>query len=150
MDIIALVLQKLFGPPKLPMELSGEGAEEIIRQLGSIIAESPVPPGYVADEDKLPYPKETIREALGYGLRSTADRQMREHLKYAYIALADWQKNVGPDLVKLETERLDPNEPLEVSKNRLDIANNRSHWHTLFVKREQISCKHQLEKLGLW
>ena len=54
-------------------------------------------PGCVADESELPFPKETIKQALRWRMQHTSDADFRDSLKVAYVALADWQQGVGPD-----------------------------------------------------
>lgn len=63
-------------------------------------------PGCVADVSELPYPKETIKEALRWRLQRTTDEDFRDTLKVAYVALADWQEGVGPEHRGLDVTRL--------------------------------------------
>jgi hypothetical protein len=113
-------------------------AEKIVRDYGAVLARlgltrsSDLTRGMVADTRKLPHPKERIKEALIFALRSTKEPQTRDQLKSGYIFLANYQEGVGdtkPDL------NLDP---AEVAK-----------WWPL-VYAEIQALKSELEKQGLW
>ena len=81
----------------------------IIQAYGKTLEMEAPASGCVADESKLPYPKDTIKKAIISGLKSTDNDQMKEHLKVGYIQLADWQPGVGSankglDLSAIEQE----------------------------------------------
>jgi hypothetical protein len=65
-------------------------AEMIVNAYGAVLAE-PTALGIVRDARSLPRPKETIKDALKFALKMTTDAAMREHLKSAYVSLADFQ-----------------------------------------------------------
>jgi len=60
----------------------------------------------VADERELPYPKQTIKQALLVLLKATTDPQMRGNLKAGYICLSDWQQGVGPNRVGFDISKI--------------------------------------------
>jgi len=64
----------------------------------------------VADCDRLPAPKERIKAALLVALAATQDRDMREHLKVAYVELSNFQPGVGSSPVTVDFPRADPND----------------------------------------
>ena len=66
-------------------------AQRIVQDYGAVLEERTAM-GVIRDINSLPRPKVQIKEALIFALRATADRLMREHLKVAYISLADFQE----------------------------------------------------------
>jgi hypothetical protein len=63
-------------------------------------------PGCVADTRELPCSKETIKTALRWRLLHTGDADFRDTLKVAYVALSDWQEDVGAEHRGLDLARL--------------------------------------------
>lgn len=78
---------------------------EIVSAYGTVLETGPVP-GTVADERELPYPKQTIKQALLVLLKATTDPQMRGNLKAGYICLSDWQQGVGPNRVGFDISKI--------------------------------------------
>lgn len=66
-------------------EQSSEPADtdfvNIVQAYGKILETSAPVPGTVADANKLPYPKQQIKDAIVAALRNTDDPKMKEHLK---------------------------------------------------------------------
>lgn len=79
---------------------------EIVSAYGTVLEAGPVP-GTVTDERELPYPKQTIKQALLILLKTTTDPQMRGNLKAGYICLSDWQQGVGPNRVGFDIRTID-------------------------------------------
>lgn len=67
-----------------------EDVQEIVGAFGDVLAEATAT-GVVRDTRSLPYPKSEIKAALRVALNVTTDLAMRDHLKAAYVALADFQ-----------------------------------------------------------
>jgi hypothetical protein len=63
-------------------------------------------PGCVADVMELPCSKEAIKTALRWRLLHTGDADFRDTLKVAYVALSDWQEDVGAEHRGLDMARL--------------------------------------------
>ena len=66
-------------------------AQRIVQDYGAVLEERKAM-GVIRDINSLPRPKAHVMEALQFALRATSDRLMREHLKVAYISLADFQE----------------------------------------------------------
>ncbi len=89
-------------------------ATKIIQGYGAFLEEHPVG-GEIRDEIMLPYPKETILNAIYLALASTTPNgSIREHFFSSGLALASFQKGVGPhtlhplgiDLTCFDTEEM--------------------------------------------
>ena len=97
------LLDSLFGRKKtaaMPFKV----AAKIVQDYGAMLMSTGAPPpGCFADVRKLPYAKDRIKEAIAFALGSTPDPQIREHLKIAYLSLADWQEGVGDTIVGIDT-----------------------------------------------
>ncbi|MBI3373736.1 MAG: hypothetical protein HY017_18590 [Betaproteobacteria bacterium] len=105
MGIFEKVIDAVRGKLEKPESDLGR-CREIVSAYSAILENGPVP-GTVADERELPYPKQTIRQALLVLLKTTTDPQMRGNLKAGYVCLADWQQGVGPHRVGFDITKLD-------------------------------------------
>jgi hypothetical protein len=137
------ILHKIFGCQKSDPDslrpITRLQAEKIIQDYGAVLARSDLTRGGVADTGKLPHPKERIKEALVFALRSTKEPQTREQLKSGYIFLAHYQEGVGGTTDGLDLTKPDLNlDPAELTK-----------WWP-FVYAEIQALKSELEKQGLW
>lgn len=125
-------------------------AVAIIQEFGAVLENKAPAPGCVADVTKLPFPKERIKEALIFGLRSNADPKMKEMLKVAYIELANWQPRVGSDDQGLDTSKLNLEGDVEaLARSVLAQTQRQDEWNEIVLK-EQASSKSELERLKLW
>jgi hypothetical protein len=75
-----------------PAPMTRDESLKIINTYGRVLAEHKSSCG---DLSELPYPKERIKEAILFGIQHTADLNVREQLKGAYITLAQWQTGFG-------------------------------------------------------
>jgi len=122
----------------------------IIQAYGKALETEAPAPGSVADENKLPYPKDTIKEAIIAGLKSTDNDQMKEQLKVGYIQLADWQPGVGATNQGLDISSIDINQDTEsLAKAVLEQSSGSEKW-TAMAQKEQEALKQELQDLGLW
>ena len=122
-----------------------EEVEKIVHQYGEILQHASPAPGCVADQDKLPYPKEVIKAALITALRHNADSHQKDALEVAYLSLANWQPDVGDtdqgfDLTKVDT-MLEPSELLALHESS-------NHWEQI-VQNEAASLYAELQDLDL-
>ena len=122
-----------------------EEVEKIVHQYGEILQHASPAPGSVADQDKLPYPKEVIKTALITALRHNADSHQKDALEAAYLGLANWQPDVGDadqgfDLTNLDT-MLEPSELLALHESS-------KHWEQI-VQNEAASLYAELQDLDL-
>jgi len=78
-------------------------AELVINAYGKTLEYlAPVSGSSVADELKLPFPKARIKAAILVALHVTPDKDKQELLKVSYLALADFQPQVGSENIGLE------------------------------------------------
>ena len=140
-------------------EYSGNAAEQsqtkdtmstIIQAYGKTLEMEAPAPSCVADESKLPYPKDTIKKAIIAGIKSTDSQQMKEHLKVGYIQLSDWQPGVGSTNKGLDMSTIDINQDTEsLAKAVLAQSTGSENW-TDRAQKEQETLKQELQELGLW
>ncbi len=125
-------------------------ATAIIQAHGKALETSAPAIGCVADESKLPYPKDTIKNAIIAELRSTEDKQMKDHLKVGYIQLADWQPGIGENDQGLDLSAIDGSQDTDsLASAILEQSSGLEAWAAI-VQKEQEALKQELEELGLW
>lgn len=123
---------------------------EVVQAYGKTLETAAPVPGTVADSKKLPYTKQEIKNAIMAALRSSDDLQMKEHFKFGYIQLSDWQDGVGESDQALDVSALDMNQECEsLAKAVLDQSSGCEKW-TVMAQKEQESLKQELQELGLW
>lgn len=124
--------------------------ERIVQAYGKILETSAPVPGTVADANKLPYPKQQIKDAIVAALRCADDPQMKEHLKVGYIQLSDWQEGVGESNQGLDVSTLDMSQDTEsLAKAVLEQSSGSKKW-TAIAQKEQEALQQELQALGLW
>lgn len=91
------IFNKIFKAKKVSATplMSAEHAEKILQSYGPVLEEKAKNVCYVADESKLPFPKEQIKKAIIYALLVDSNPETKEPLTVAYLELALWQKGVG-------------------------------------------------------
>jgi len=131
-------------------EANPSDRESVVQAYGNILANNAPVPGCVADTSKLPYPKETIKEALITALKLTEDQQMKEHLKVGYIQLADWQEGVGKTDQGFDVSALEMKQDNQsLAKAMLEKTSGAEKWTTM-AQKEAETLKQELQELGLW
>jgi hypothetical protein len=147
------ILKKLFGggkeTPQNPK--SQDDIYEIVGDYGSALEAKAKTPSFVADENKLPYPKDQIKSAIIEALKINAIPQLREQLKAAYLQLSMWQKGVGPtdELWTFDILNMNPNDTPEKLAQQMSDQNPDPKWGQL-ISQENDTLKKELEDLGLW
>lgn len=97
-------------------------SELIINAYGKTLEHLAPAPGTVADESKLPFPKDHIKQAILCALKATQLPTQKQALKVAYLQLADFQsgvggKNAGLDLSNVDVSRLTQDDLLALANN---------------------------------
>lgn len=123
---------------------------EVVQVYGKFLETSSPRPGTVADANKLPYPKQKIKEAIIAALHRTNDPTIKEHLKGGYICLSDWQEGVGEKDQGIDLLGLDMSQGPEVLKHLLLEYNPESEKWTDLAKEELLILREELRALGLW
>jgi hypothetical protein len=78
---------------------------KIVQDYGAVLMEAT--PGVVSDVSNLPHNKQKIKDAIISSLQATNEDSLKQHLKTAYIQLADWQDGVGEKSKGLDASSLD-------------------------------------------
>jgi hypothetical protein len=123
---------------------------QIVQAYGKVLETSAPVSGTVSDTNKLPFPKQQIKNAIVAALLSTDDPQMKEYLKVGYIQLSDWQEDVGESNQGLDVSALDMRQDAKsLAKAVLAQSSGSEKW-TAIAQKEQETLKQELQKLGLW
>lgn len=143
------IFSRMFGNKTKPESPSVAPNIIVADFIEALTTRAPVP-GSVADIKELPYPKDEIKLATLVMLKVTNDSELREHLKFAYISLADWQAGVGPRHKGLDITKLDRTKsPLDQAKEVAERGVEMEKWQPL-VKAEQDALIGELRQLGYW
>jgi len=125
-------------------------ASIIVQGYGKVIETARPAPGTVADVNKLPYPKEQIKDALIVALRSADNPQEKEYLKTGYILLADWQEGVGESNIGLDLSNIDLNQdPNSLIENVQEKSKVSDYWMKVIQKEGEV-LEQELRELNLW
>jgi hypothetical protein len=109
-----------FLKPKKPAlaPTSAEVVQSLLMAYGAAIEAHAATGGTVADVSKLPAPKEVLRKVLFALITATEDRVAREQLRGSYVMLAEFQPEVGPEIIKLDLQ-LRPGESVQSQAARV-------------------------------
>ncbi|MFQ5829534.1 MAG: hypothetical protein ACE5JD_10320 [Candidatus Methylomirabilia bacterium] len=144
------IFSRLFGDKQKPAPSSSTEPHIVVADFGEVLATRVPVRGSVADVDELPYAKDQIKLATLIMLKVTNDPQLREHLKFAYVSLADWQAGVGPTHKGLDVTKLDRTKSaLDLAKEVAARGEEMQKWQPI-VKAEQEALIGELRKLGFW
>jgi hypothetical protein len=148
------LLDRIFGRKKQALQsaaaLTPESLQKIVQDYGACLEASDPAPGCVADINKLPHPKQHIKLAIVVALRLTDDPRMKEHLKFGYISLANWQAGVGEHTLGIDTTKLDLGaDTVELAKQVAAQSKSMEKWSPLIQTEEQ-ALKAELQQLCLW
>jgi len=102
------LLKRLFGSSKEVVQGPAARSDpfEVIRDYGAVLEAKAQTPEFVADEGKLPYPKDQIKKCIIHVLKAGRMTELREQQKVAYLSLSMWQKWVGVKDVALAIDAL--------------------------------------------
>jgi len=143
------IFSSLFGNNKKTSDspMSVERATEIASAYGNVLENNAPVPGTFADTSKLPYPKSIIKQALTFLLNSNTDKQVKNHIKTAYLLLADWQEGVGPTNVGLDLTGMEISaDPMQLVDKIASQNNDIEKWQTLGNEERQ-QLKTELDNL---
>ena len=128
--------------------ISKQNAVNIVKAYSDVLHSHAPKPGGVADVRLLPFPKETIKEALIIVLRDTTDPTKIERLKGSYISLAEWQVGVGESDEGLDISKMNLNDDTEkLARQVLAHGIDREKWQSTVID-EQKKLKQELIDLG--
>lgn len=144
------LFSRLFGNQPTVPSSSNTPPNVVVAEFGALLGTRAPAPGCVADATELPYPKEEIKRAILVILTETTDSQLREHLKFTYVSLADWQAGVGPTHQGLDATKLDRTVPVADLLNEIGARGEETKkWKTI-VKAEEEALITELRELGFW
>lgn len=101
-----------------PASTNAETIQSLLRAYGAALEAHAATGAVVADVSNLPARKEVLREVLLSLIRATENPMAREQLKSSYVMLADFQPNVGSEIVKLDVQ-LRPGESIQSQAARV-------------------------------
>lgn len=131
--------------------MEAEDIGRIVADYGAVLAE-PSGLGVVRDLSSLPHPKSDIKAALKIALGTTKDATMHEHLKVAYVSLADFQELTEIELRALHLWNSALSSPTMTDRN-LHIISTEADAVIAVQNRivdEGASLKAELEAAGFW
>ena len=133
---------------KLRPSMPVSDAVTIIQDYGRIMLNKSPAPFYISDVNKLPYPKDTIKQALMMALSANGKEQTMDVLKIGYMLLANWQQGVGE--VDLSIGAVDRDEGVKQQIKRI-ISNYEEvdEWCAL-IEEERVMLKSDLVSIGVW
>ena len=102
----------------------------------------------VADTKKLPYEKETLKEAFILLMRLCDDPKTKELLKYGYLSLASFQEGVGETDLGLDLERLPKVKDIDFNSGN-EVARVINQTHTMMHSSDKFKEKVEKERLLL-
>jgi hypothetical protein len=70
-------------------------AQRQVLDYARYLENSPVMPGCIVDESRLPHPKEELKSSLLQCIGNSSDPRLGEHLKSGYLMLCAFQPDVG-------------------------------------------------------
>lgn len=143
------IFSSLFGNNKKTSDspMSVERATEIASAYGNVLENNAPVPGTFADTSKLPYPKPIIKQALTLLLSSNSDIQIKDHIKTAYLLLADWQEGIGPANAGLDITSMDISaDPMQIAEKIASQDNDIEKWQTI-ANEECQQLKTELDNL---
>jgi len=127
---------------------NAEDYVKVLRAYGDVLETSTNGPGIVADVKTLPFSKEEIKNAIILGLQNSPDENTKNTLTGGYILLADWQEDVGDEMIRYNSVISDPNATIDDVINDMRAQNNlKKDWLSI-VKLEQEQLKNELIELG--
>ena len=103
---------------------------------------------YISDANKLPYPKDTIKQALVIALRANAKQQVMDVLKIGYLQLANWQEGVGESDLAIGAVDYAEDNAEAVRRVTLNFEEVDA-WNAILIK-ERMLLKDDLITLGVW
>ena len=144
------IFQRLLSRDDSGMEqMSQEMADQVVQRYGGCVATCAPLPGRVADTALLPYSKAVIKQALAISISSSADPELRQHLRCGYLMLSAWQDGVGlaplgPDFTRLNLET----DPLEIATAIEEQTEMVAPWRPV-IEAEQEVLQRELASMGL-
>ena len=91
------IFKKIFGRKQKSkdMPMSEAVMFDVIKKYGEVLKAKDSTPTHLSDENKLPYSKEQIKDAIRFALIVSEDSETIERLKASFMKLVMWQKGVG-------------------------------------------------------
>ena len=146
-------LRKMFGGKQTKQELRTRriltAADKIVNRYGAFMQSSTFPaPLCIADTKKLPYEKETIREALILLMRLCDDDNTKGFLKFGYVSLANFQDGVGETDLGLDLGKLPKVKNIDFNDGN-EVASAIKQTHAMMHSSDKFKEKVEKERLLL-
>jgi hypothetical protein len=114
-------------------------AERIIQEYGTSLENHRPFSLSALDASNLPYPKEEIKKALIFGLRTASDSQRKEKLRVAYLLLANYQEGVGTEDQDFDLSDMDLNDdPMKLAAAISTKLEGGKDWRSIVETEHEI------------
>lgn len=138
----------ILGVCKSHSSMAVNDAIEIAQDYGGIMLHKSPAPFYISDVNKLPHPKDSIKQALMVILRTNGKQQVMDALKIGYLQLANWQEGVGETdlalgMVDNAINGVDSVRGATIHPDEVD------RWNDV-LEEERIMLKDDLVSIGVW
>ncbi len=120
----------------------------IIQDYGYIMLHKSPAPFYISDVNKLPHPKENIKQALMMALSVNAEKQTMDALKIGYMQLANWQEGIGE--VDFAIGAIDSDEGVNEKIKRITSNYEEVDEWCELIEEERVMLKSDLVSIGAW
>ena len=120
----------------------------IIQDYGYIMLHKSPAPFYISDVNKLPHPKENIKQALMMALSVNAEKQTMDALKIGYMQLANWQEGIGE--VDFAIGAVDGDEGVKEKIKRITSNYEEVDEWCELIEEERVMLKSDLVSIGAW
>lgn len=139
---------RLLGDRPKPTLFSSTSSNIVVADYGEVLETRAPAPGCVADVTELPYQKDEIKRAILMMLGVITDSQLREHLRFAYVSLADWQVGVGTRHLGLDITKIDRNKLIDDrAKEVLEKGDEMKMWLPI-IEAERNALLRELKTFG--
>ncbi len=146
MSILKRLLSYCKPPPNSTL-MSIETARSIVRDYAEFMETSRPLPGCVADVERLPHPKQRIKEAIGISLATATDESLIQELKCGYLMLSAWQIGIGEQTLGLDFTGLNLNEdPILLAETIQRHSDKIELWKPM-IEADQKSLRQEFEEL---
>jgi hypothetical protein len=128
--------------------MSVNDAITIIQEYGEVMLHKSPAPFFIADIKKLPYPKDSIKNALMLVLSAKAHEGMMDALKIGYLQLANWQEEVGD--TDMAIGMVDDGESSQDKLKRVKAHYEEVKIRNALLEDERAVLKNDLVSIGVW
>jgi len=128
---------------------AGEAVAVIIRAYALALEQKGTSGYSYLDTNKLPYPKEVIKDSFIFALKNSQNDKIKENLKVGLLFLPDWQDDVGEGIKGFASE-IDISAATSAQLNSIQqVLLEQMKWNEVALV-EANKIKEELAAQGLW